>query len=353
MLHEPSQAYNLNGDREIGVGVIGLGFIGATHLRAFSEVEGCRVVAVCDAEADRLDGRPARGGNVIESAEAPLFDPSQVNATTDPDQLLNDDRVDLVCVCTPTDTHVDLAIRALDAGRHALVEKPVAISSADVERLGAHARTVDRLCVPAMCVRYWPGWDLLPGLIRSGRHGRVLSARFERLGAPPGWSSFYADASRSGDALFDLHIHDVDTVHRCLGAPAEVRSIGRPGHLLTSYAFGGDASPMVTAEGGWLSDPAAAFRMRFVVEFEGALAEFDLAHDPPLSLLVDGEQRRPALRAETGWEAQARSVVHALRSGDCAGLATMDEAVRVTRTIEAELESLRSGCAVRVSAPGA
>eukprot|EP00913_Durusdinium_trenchii_P006118 g5730.t1 len=334
-------------DREIGVGVIGLGFIGATHLRAFSAAPGARVVAVCDADADRLDGRPASQGNLAGTDETPLFDPDRVAVTTDPDDLLRDDGVGLVCICTPTDTHVDLAIRALDAGRHVLVEKPVAITRAEVGRLADHARARDQLCVPAMCVRYWPGWDRLPELISSGRHGRVLSARFERLGAPPAWSSFYADAARSGDALFDLHIHDVDMVHRCFGAPTGVRSIGRPGHVLTSYAFGGDAPPMVCAEGGWLSDPAAPFRMRFVVEFERALCEFDLAHDPPLSLLVGGEQRRPGLPRETGWEAQARAIVAALRTGDRSGLATMDEALEVTRTIESELASLKGGQAVR------
>lgn len=326
----------------VGVGIIGLGFMGATHLRAYADTPGCKLVGVCDGDPSRLSGRAPASGNLESDGEAPLFDPSDVVTSSDPEPLLRDDRIDLLSICTPTDTHVDLAIRALDAGKHVLVEKPVAISSGEVERLLNHARPDGPRCVPAMCVRYWPGWDLLPGLIHSGAHGRVLSARFERLGAPPGWSRFYADTGRSGDALFDLHIHDVDMVHRCFGAPTRVRSYGRPGHAITMYRFD-DGPPMVQAEGGWLTDPAAPFRMRYRVEFEGALAEFDLDRSPAMSLLVEGEDQSPTLPEATGWEAQARAVVEGVRTGSGAGLATLDEALQVTRTLESERESLAVG----------
>jgi len=332
----------VSGSAPVGVGVIGLGFMGATHVRSYAKAGGCRVVAVCDGNAELLDGRDRRAGNIGEAGEEQLFDPRAMLATTDPEAVLSDARVDLVSVCTPTDTHVDLAIRALDAGKHVLVEKPVAISVGEVERLRAHAAGVVRLCVPGMCMRYWPGWDVLPGLVRSGTYGRVLSARFERLGAAPAWSGFYSDDSRSGGALFDLHVHDVDMVHRCFGAPSGVRSIGRTGHVVTSYAFD-DGPPMVIAEGGWLSDPKAAFRIRYVVEFEGALAEFDLDRSPAMSLLVGGEQRCPELLDESGYEGQARAVVEAVRTGNANALATMGEAIDVTRTIELEAASLRSG----------
>ncbi len=333
----------MSGDTPIGVGVLGLGFIGATHLRAFAGAAGGRVVAVCDADSARLDGRAGEHGNLGASVGGELFDPGAVMATTEVGALLGDERVELVCICTPTDTHVDLAIRALDAGKHVLVEKPVALSSAEVGRLAEHAQGAGRLCIPAMCMRFWPGWDLLPGLVRGGRYGRVLSARFERLGAAPAWSGFYADASRSGDALFDLHIHDVDMVHRCFGAPSEVRSSGSPGHVTTSYTFGGEGPAAAVAEGGWLSDPGVEFRMRYVVEFERALAEFDLGKSPAMSLFVGGEQHRPALRSETGWEGQARAVIEAVRRGDGRGTPTLAEAIEVTRTVEAEAQSLLTG----------
>ncbi len=329
----------------INVGVVGLGFIGAVHVRAYGAGgtrDACRLVAVCDRDGSRLDGRAFVGGNLKAEDAEPLFDPSRAATYTDPAALLDDERVDLVSVCTPTDTHVDLAIAALDAGKHVLVEKPLAIRASEVERLAERARGSDRLCVPAMCMRHWPGWDTLIGMARSGEHGKALSARFERMGAPPRWSSFYADAARSGDALFDLHIHDVDMVHACFGAPREVHAVGRPGHVSASYRLEG-GPPLVIAEGGWLSDPEAAFRMRYVVEFERALVEFDFGREPAMSVLVGGELRSPELDTRTGWEAQAARVVRAVASGERTRLPTLDDALAVTRTLEAELESLRTG----------
>ncbi|MEZ6242942.1 MAG: Gfo/Idh/MocA family oxidoreductase [Phycisphaerales bacterium] len=329
---------------QVNVGVVGLGFIGGVHVRAYREgpaSSGCHLVAVCDRDPTRLTGAAFSGGNIRGEDEAPLFDPGEVATHEDPAELLADERIDLVSVCTPTDTHVDLAIAALAAGKHVLVEKPVAIRAAEVERLAEAAAASDRLCVPAMCMRHWPGWDTLIELVRSGEFGRVLSARFERLGAPPSWSSFYSDVSRCGDALFDLHIHDVDMVHACFGRPTGVHSVGRPGHVATSYRFEG-GPPLVMTEGGWLSDKSAAFRMRYVVEFERALADFDLRAEPTMSLLVGGEQRRPALSTRNGWERQAEAVVRAVASGDASGLPTLADALEVTRTLEAELESLRT-----------
>ncbi len=340
---------NAETDGRIGVGVIGLGFIGATHVRAYGAPgarDACRVVAVCDQSAERLTGRPPPAGNFEAEADRPLFDPGEVATHADAAGVLADPRVELVSVCTHTDTHVDLAIAALDAGKHVLVEKPVALRAADVRRLADHARASGRLCVPAMCMRHWPGWDALIGLVRSGRHGSVLSARFERVGAPPGWSSFYADAARSGDALFDLHIHDVDMVHACFGAPTRVHSFGRPGHVSSVYECG-PAGAMIVAEGAWLTDPGAAFRMRYVVEFEGGVAEFDLGKTPPMSVKVRGEEIAPELESCTGWEAQAAAVVRAIVAGDASGLPTLDDAVAVTQTLEAELESLGAGRPVK------
>ena len=325
--------------------------MGATHVRAYAKAPGCRLVAVCDGDPERLSGRAPSIGNLDPVGESTLFDPAAVSTTLDPEAMLRDDRVDLVSICTPTDTHVELAIRALEAGKHVLVEKPVAISSREVERLCAHATPDAPMCVPAMCMRWWPGWDVLAGLVRSGEYGRVLSARFERVGAPPAWSGFYADPGRSGDALFDLHIHDVDMIHRCFGAPRRVRSYGRPRHVVTMYECDG-VDGVVQGEGGWLTDPEAPFRMRYRVEFEGALAEFDLDASPAMSLLVNGRQRRPVLSEMTGWEAQASAVVRAVGAGDREGLPTLGEALAVTRTIEAEAESLATSREVEVTRVG-
>jgi predicted dehydrogenase len=117
-----------------------------------------------------------------------------------------------VSICTPTDSHIELAMTALAAGRHVLVEKPVALRSAEVARLAQAAAPAGRVCMPAMCMRFWPGWEWLKERIEAGEFGRVRSATFQRVGAPPDWSAFYGDYARSGGPLHDLHIHDADFI---------------------------------------------------------------------------------------------------------------------------------------------
>src|SRR5262245_8239870 len=123
----------MSSSASIGVGVIGLGFIGQVHVRAWQAAErdgfGCRVVAVCDPQWKGLDAPQAAGNMAMNGAQERLFDPNQVRILSSVDELLADRTVSVVDICTYTDTHVDLAIRALEAGKHVMVEKPVAIRS--------------------------------------------------------------------------------------------------------------------------------------------------------------------------------------------------------------------------------
>lgn len=202
----------------LGIGVVGLGFMGQTHVRAWraleSAGEACQLVSVADRDSQRLSGKVAVSGNLATdgSASETLFDPAQVFACSDPMGVIADPRAHIVSICTPTDTHIELAVRALEYGKHVLVEKPLALRAADVQRLRDAARSAKTLCMPAFCMRFWPGWDWLQAKVQDASAGRVKSAVFQRLGSQPTWSGFYADPARTGGALVDLHIHDADFV---------------------------------------------------------------------------------------------------------------------------------------------
>jgi len=158
-----------------------------------------------------VGGAEAAGNFETTAAADRLFDASEVHTYTNPAGLLADEAVDLVSICTHTDTHVDLAIAALRAGKHVLVEKPVALRAADARRLVDVAAGANTLCMPAMCVRFWPEWAWLKQRIDDQAYGPVRSAVFQRLGGTPPWAQeFYGDVARSGGALVDLHVHDAD-----------------------------------------------------------------------------------------------------------------------------------------------
>ena len=339
----------------IRAGVVGLGFMGQTHVRAYQNAarDGLPVTlaAVCDADQARLNPVAQASGNLGSADAAPLFDPTETRAYSDLDDLLADDSIDLVSICTHTTTHVDFAIRVLGAGKHCIIEKPVALTLAEVERLLPVAQRAQEngiLCMPAMCMRFWPAWAWIKNTIDSRQYGAVRSAAFTRLGSTPTWAdSFYKDISKSGGAILDLHIHDTDFVHFCFGPPIEVTSLGDYSHITTLYRF--DNGPThVAAEGCWDRDPAAPFVMRARVDFETASVEFDLSAEHQLMLYKDGGAHPIDVFPLSGWEMQIRAMVETLARGESKPPITINEAARVMHTIEAERESLRTSKPVRI-----
>ncbi len=331
--------------KPVGVGVVGLGLMGRVHIEAYAAAHvaghACRLVAVSDKSVERLDGRAATGGNVQgEARERRLFDPQAVATTPDPAELFADPAVDLVSICTPTDTHVELAIAALRAGKHVLVEKPVSLDMLALRRLADVARETKRLCMPAMCMRFWPGWSWLLDAARDGRYGAIVSASFQRLGSRPTWGQgFYADARRSGGALFDLHVHDVDFLLALFGEPMSVRATGTIDHVTTLYSFA--AGPAhVAAEGGWDQAPGFPFRMRFVVNFERATAEFDSRRDFPLEIQAGSGSEAVDRFTGTGYDFEIRHVLSCVAEGRSRTAVDLADAERVTRILNAERESL-------------
>ena len=251
--------------------------------------------------------------------------------------------------CTPTATHVDLAIKALELGHHVLVEKPVALTSNEVQRLADAVSRSDRLCMPAMCMRFWPGWTWLKDRVESGASGAVLSARFERMGGPPGWSpEFYMDPANCGGAILDLHIHDVDFMTYLFGMPRAVDSRGTGNHVTTLYEFA-DGPRLVSATGGWINAPSFPFRMRYTVEFEQGVADFDIGRDQPLMWFEGTDETAIDIGGGDGYIGQIEHFAAAIR-GTIPGLAaSVDEVVGVTRVIEAERASLESGQRVELA----
>jgi predicted dehydrogenase len=321
--------------RSIGLGVVGLGVMGKAH------------VAACRSAAN--DGLPVSLVAVCDRNPSKLGESSAAVATyDDPTRLFDDPNVDAVALCTRTETHVELACAALRARKHVLVEKPLALRVEDLRPLLRAAEGSDRLVMPAMCMRFWPGWDWLKARVDDRAYGRVKSAAFRRLSAPPSWSrDFYGDPSQSGGALVDLHIHDADFVRHLFGEPRAVATTGDVDHVTTLYFFDGQGPRHVTAEGGWDHAPGFAFRMQYVVVFEDATAEFDSARDPRLALFKDGAASPVPLAAGSGYDGQLRAFVAAIAAGATSPV-TLDDATRTAALLDAERTSLLRGGLVAV-----
>ncbi|MGP1347973.1 MAG: Gfo/Idh/MocA family protein [Phycisphaerales bacterium] len=333
----------------IGVGIIGFGFMGRTHAGVYhSMAPRCHIVGI----ADRVRPTLERAGNI--RTEGTPLDLSGIVHHADATALLADARIDLVSVCTPTDTHVDIAIAALDAGKHVLIEKPVAATTPEVERLAERARNARTLCMPAMCLRFWAEWALLVDAIVERPFGKLLSLTIERLSPPPGWSEdFYRDDARTGGMITDLHIHDSDLLMHALGMPAAVSTTGNAHHLSTAYVFEGrHAMAHVTAEAAWDLPSTAEFRMAFRAVFERGMMEHDSRRGTGIELHADGAVGHPTPGNDLppdGYAGEIRALVESIERGEPSPV-SMDDAVRVARVLDAERASLeRGGAIVRVA----
>ena len=170
----------------VKVGVIGLGMMGSTHLDAYSKLGGdAEVVAIADADPKRLSGEAQASGN-FEGLAQGAFDINAVKKYSEGMELVNDPDVELVDVCLPTHMHLMYGKTVLEAGKHLLMEKPLARTYADAKALADAADAADSISMCAMCMRFWPGWTWLKEAADNKTYGKVLGATFRRVASHPG-----------------------------------------------------------------------------------------------------------------------------------------------------------------------
>lgn len=330
-------------NKQVNVAVAGLGFMGVTHLRAHLDNPAARVVAVCDATRIPVDGvLPGVAGNIKKSDDIRLG--PDVSVFRSLDGLLADPEVELVDICTPTHLHPEQAIVALRAGKHVLCEKPLARTSAEAGEILKVAEASPGMLMPAMCMRFWPGWAWLKQAVAERSFGRVLAASFRRVSEMPAWNR---QGSYSGGALFDLHIHDSDFVNFLFGRPASVFSCGVTGnsgdvdHVVTQYHIPG--GPAVHAEGSWLLK--RGFNMAYTLHCERATVDFDLSRGvDALHVTEQGcDPRIVKLEGLDGYGAETRYFVDCVAHGRLPQIVTAQDGMTALEICEAEEKSVHTG----------
>ena len=189
----------------VRIGVAGLGYWGPNLARNFAALPGCELRWACD----RSDEARERLASSLPGTRL----------TAELDDLLADDELDGVALATPVPSHAELAIRVLEAGKHCLVEKPLAQSAADAERVVAMAQSAERLLMVGHLLEYHPGVRKLAEIAASGRLGDVHYIYSKRLNL----GQLRADEN----ALWSLGAHDVSVVLRLAGEdPEEMEARG-------------------------------------------------------------------------------------------------------------------------------
>jgi predicted dehydrogenase len=209
--------------------------------------------------------------------------------------------------------------------------------------------------MPAMCMRFWPGWGWLKEVVEKRIYGEVLSARFRRISEMPGWSkqgTYSAAGLDLGGALFDLHIHDTDFVQFLFGRPARVFSTGVTdtggsiNHVVTQYVY--PAGPSVCAEGGWLL--TKGFNMGYTIHCQRATLYFDLARGAnAMQVIEEGKDSRFITYDGTdGYGEEVRYAVQCAKLGKAPSIVTAQDGLSALEICEAEEKSLKTGQVVEV-----
>lgn len=329
----------------VRVGVVGLGMMGVTHLQAYREVADAEVVAICDADQERLNGELRVWSNV-ENSEVAL-NLGDVRRYSDVNELLQQDDIDAIDVCLPTDLHVRFGVMVLEANKHLILEKPVARSAAEADPLVAAAGKSDKSVFIAQCIRFWPGWECVRQWVAEDRFGPLVSASVQRISAHPG-GPFYSNAERCGGALLDLHIHDVDFVQYAFGPPTAVTSqgvttdTGSIDHVITRYHYDNDA--LVMAEGVWVPASKFEFSMSYRISFRDATVAFHSGNGGVVTIYPkDGESSEEKLDPAMGYDRELAYFIKCLKEGVPPEHVTLADGINAVRIAEAEKQSMETG----------
>jgi len=264
---------------------------------------------------------------------APLEHAPDARFVTDLDVVLNDPAVDILSVCSPTGTHADIAIRALQAGKSVLLEKPIALTAAEAARVAAVAADSAGTFMVAQVVRFFAGYRLLRESVENGRLGPVRSVQASRLSTPRQGDTWLTDESASGGVLVDFAIHDFDQLNLFLGAPVTVTAVrgAQPGFIETTVTY---------ADGG-MGTVTTCNAMPVGYSFTSALELSGTAGSESFEYSVD--------TPDTPYVAQAAYFLECVDTGSAPTLCPTDSAVTALAVSLAARESLATGRTVELA----
>jgi predicted dehydrogenase len=282
--------------------------MGSTHLQAWSKIPQAELLAVVDKNETRLSGDLSSiQGNL--GGPGRKMDFSAVRKYCSIDAILNDPDIEAVDICLPTFLHTQTTLEALRAGKHVLCEKPMSLHGVDADAMIAEAERAGRILMVAQVLRFFPAYRELYRLVKSGRLGPIRSALFQRRTAVPAWwDPSEMDKRKSGGAIFDLLIHDVDQSLHLFGVPEAVSSTGHEdmagGIDTIASEFHYPEIGNVTIAGGWFHRGDYPFSMEFTVVGDEGVIEYNSAGRPPTIYWSDGRREPLTLEDKDGYQAE-------------------------------------------------
>jgi predicted dehydrogenase len=332
----------------IRVGLLGSGMMGNTHAHAWLQLGDAKVVVIA--------GRP------IESA-AELAARLHCDATGSLDEVIARSDVDAIDICLPTHMHEEFAVKGLDAGKDVLCEKPLALTLESADRIFEAAERSGKILMVAQVVRFWPQYRAAREIAQSGELGELMAVRASRTARYPNWGQWFSDPGKSGGALFDLHIHDIDFVVSLLGRPRSIHALGfksRFGswdYVSTHLDFPGGKADV---EASYLMPDTYPFTTELRLLLARGLLEYNFrvagniesrdSSESRLTLWKAGDQsvQFPTVPATDGYLAETQHFVECTVAQKPSDIAPNKEVRLVLEVLSAIKQSLETGSPVRI-----
>ncbi|MCC7451308.1 MAG: Gfo/Idh/MocA family oxidoreductase [Anaerolineae bacterium] len=329
----------------MNIGILGSGFMGRTHARAYAKLPDIQVAAISSRTQINADKLGQEFG---------------AWATTDALSIINDPTIDAISNTLPPHLHPQFTEAALLAGKHVLLEKPFGLTVADCDRMISAQHNSGKFLMIAHVLRFWPEYVALVDLVHSGKLGKPLAAAASRLLVMPDWSDWFADPALSGGAVLDLSVHDLDVLNWTFGQPVSVYARGqqaRPGlwnHILALVDYG-EAHGSV--EGNEMMPRNYPFTMTYKVLCEGGSVEFvfraggvSIEMGGSSSLTVYEPGRIYKLEAESGdaYERQIAYFIDCVRTGRTPTIGSPEQGRLAVQLANATRASLESGKVITI-----
>lgn len=300
--------------------------MGGTHARAYATLPEVEIATIFAHSPNRAEPLAAELGTVW---------------TSDLDRVLQDDSIEAVDICLPTPAHRPMLEAALAAGKHVLLEKPLALTEEDAGAIVSLIEASDRTVMIAHVLRFWPEYVELKRVIDSGALGRPLSGATTRRQPFPAWSSLFKRAEITGGAIFDMLIHDYDALNWILGTPRTVTAHGirnaRSGGMDHAQVLIGYDDATGIADGGMMMPESFPFTSRIEILCERGAVEYHFqaggrsfeVGEPTNTLTVypnEGDPQPVTVEQSDPYANEVAYFIACLRSGSRADRATVHDA---------------------------
>jgi len=198
------------------IGIIGAGNIGGVHIREFSKLpEQCEITAITDAYLPMAESRAKEAGIP--------------NVAASPEELIRRSDVDAVIIGVPNQFHAPYAIQALEAGKHVLLEKPMALNAEAAKQIYRAGQKSDKVLMVSHQMRFESVPMQIKQQVERGELGRIYTAKtgwFRRKGIP-GWGTWFTRMDQAGGGpLIDIGVHMLDLALYLMGNPKPVSVYG-------------------------------------------------------------------------------------------------------------------------------